>query len=211
MTSSLSLVRSLSLASLLLACERGHSEAAKPAPVTAETHAASPAQSSVSAGSAEPQPSTAEQQLLAPGSPLPDVSAVAQTGERVNLPALKGKPVVVYFYPKDETPGCTIEAEELRDLWQEIRREDAVVIGVSTDDEASHRAFAEKHALPFLLLPDPKHDIAAAFHVPLKNERAQRTTFVFGADGRLARVFANVQPKGHGQEILSALRSAKTG
>lgn len=144
--------------------------------------------------------------LLAPGAPLPAISATAQNGEHVDLPALKGKKVVVYFYPKDETAGCTIEAEELRDLWQEIRREDAVVIGVSSDDEASHRAFAENHALPFLLLADPKHEIASAFHVPLRNGLTKRTTFVFGVDGRLARVFPDVQPKGHAHEILAALR-----
>ncbi len=203
---------SLAFALLLLACDR---RGESPAAVTQETRAASPPASpsaSPPTSAAQPAPgAAAAEQLLPIGAPLPNISATAQTGERVELASLKGKKVVVYFYPKDDTPGCTIEAQELRDLWQDIRREDAIVIGVSSDDDASHREFAQKHALPFLLLPDPKHEIAAAFHVPLKNERTQRTTFIFGADGRVARVFPNVQPKGHGQEVLAALRAKPPG
>jgi peroxiredoxin Q/BCP len=143
--------------------------------------------------------------LLAVGSEAPDVTAVAHTGERVSLRDLRGKSVVVYFYPKDDTPGCTIEAQELSALSQDLAGKGAVVIGVSTDDEASHRAFAEKYALPFLLLPDGKHEIAARFGVPVVNGKARRVTFIIGPDGKIARVFPAVTPKGHGREVLAAL------
>ena len=145
--------------------------------------------------------------LLSVGAPAPDVEGVAQTGEKVKLSELRGKPVVVYFYPKDNTPGCTIEAQEIRDLWQEIGGAGAVVIGVSTDDAASHQKFAADHALPFLLLPDPSGAIAQSFGVPLVNGRARRVTFVIGKDGKIAEVFPDVKPKGHGAEIVAALKS----
>ena len=152
--------------------------------------------------------STAKPALLEAGAAAPDIHATSQTGEAVSLAALRGKPVVVYFYPKDDTPGCTIEAEELRDLHGEIQQTGAVVIGVSTDDGASHQAFAEKYALPFLLLPDTDARIAGAFGVPLKNGRARRVTFVIGKDGVVKKVFPDVRPKGHGSEVLEALRAA---
>jgi thioredoxin-dependent peroxiredoxin len=147
-------------------------------------------------------------QLLTIGTPLPDVTGTAQTGEVVKLSELKGKPVVVYFYPKDDTPGCTVEAQEIRDAWQDIQKTQALVVGVSSDDDASHRAFAEKHALPFLLLPDPDHHIARAFGVSVNEKgRALRTSFVFGRDGRLAKVFSGVTPKGHGRELVETLQA----
>src|SRR5262245_47164119 len=95
-----------------------------------------------------PSSTTPAQSLLAVGSPLPDVTATAHSGASLNLRALGGKPTVVYFYPKDDTPGCTVEAQEIRDLWNDIQGAGATVIGVSTDGEASHRAFAEKYELP---------------------------------------------------------------
>ena len=143
--------------------------------------------------------------LLAVGAEAPDLTAVAHTGERVSLRELRGKSVVVYFYPKDDTPGCTIEAQELSALSNDLAGKGAVVIGVSTDDEASHRAFAEKYALPFLLLPDDKHEIAARFGVPVVAGKARRVTFIIGPDGKIARVFPSVTPKGHGREVLAAL------
>lgn len=175
---------------LLAACQRTGSE---------QTPAAG-------ASPALPVASATAGSVLAVGTPVPPIAALAHTGERVELAASAGRPLVVYFYPKDDTPGCTVEAQEIRDLWSEIQATSALVVGVSTDDTASHRAFAEKHALPFLLLADSDHVIAQAFGVPLKNGRASRMSFVFGRDGRLARVFSNVQPSGHGQELLSAIR-----
>ncbi len=152
----------------------------------------------------------APDELLPIGAALPAATAAAHTGETLRFAELRGKPVVVYFYPKDDTPGCTVEAQEIRDLWQEIGKTGAVVVGVSTDDDASHRAFADKHALPFLLLPDTDHRLAAAFGVPLNNGRARRVSFVFGRDGRLVRVFPSVKPQGHGRELLQALQALPT-
>lgn len=144
---------------------------------------------------------------LAAGAPAPNVTFALHTGEKLALASLRGKPVVVYFYPKDDTPGCTVEAQEIRDLHAELKQSGAVVIGVSTDAQDSHRAFAEKHALPFLLASDESGDLAKAFGVPLKNGRATRVSFVIGADGRIKRSFPHVTPKGHAAELLSAISS----
>ena len=144
---------------------------------------------------------------LAAGSPAPDVTFALHTGEKLALASLRGKPVVVYFYPKDDTPGCTIEAQEIRDLHGDLKQSGAVVIGVSTDAQESHRAFAEKHALPFLLASDETGELAKAFGVSLKNGRASRVSFVIGTDGRIKRSFPQVTPKGHAAELLSAISS----
>lgn len=144
---------------------------------------------------------------LANGAPAPDVTFPVHTGEQLRLASLRGKPVVVYFYPKDDTPGCTVEAQEIRDLHTELQKTGAVIIGVSTDGRDSHRAFAEKHALPFLLASDESGELARAFGVPLKNGRASRVSFVIGADGKIKRAFPQVSPKGHASELLSAINS----
>ena len=142
--------------------------------------------------------------LLAVGSPTPALRVTAHDGTTLDLSKL-GKPAVVYFYPKDDTPGCTIEAKEIRDLWKEIQGTGAVVVGVSTDGQASHQAFAEKYALPFLLVPDEDHAIAKAFGVTIKNGKAARVSFVLDASGRVTKVFPKVTPTGHGAELLAAL------
>ena len=144
---------------------------------------------------------------LAPGAVAPAVTFALHTGEQLTLESLRGKPVVVYFYPKDDTPGCTIEAQEIRDLYEQLKQTGAVVIGVSTDPRDSHRAFAEKHALPFLLASDEDGHIAKAFGVALKNGRVTRESFVIGADGRIKRTFPQVTPKGHAAELLTAISS----
>lgn len=143
--------------------------------------------------------------LLGAGAPAPNVTFALHTGEKLSLSSLRGKPVVVYFYPKDDTPGCTVEAQEIRDLYTELKATGAVVIGVSTDPLDSHRAFAEKHALPFLLASDSGFELAQAFGVPLKNGRASRVSFVVGADGRIKRSFPEVTPKGHAAQLLAAI------
>jgi peroxiredoxin Q/BCP len=158
---------------------------------------------------AEPSASEpARTELLAVGAEAPSLRADAHNGEVVDLAALRGKPVVVYFYPKDDTPGCTVEAQEIRDVWSELKSTGAVVIGVSSDDAASHQAFAEKHALPFLLVPDSDHAIAHKFGVPLTNGKAKRVSFLIGKDGKIAKVFPDVKPQGHGRELLDAVRAA---
>lgn len=156
--------------------------------------------------SAEPATSPPVEPLPA-GAVAPDVTFALHSGEQTKLLSLRGKPVVVYFYPKDDTPGCTVEAQEIRDLYEPLKQSGAVVIGVSTDGAEAHRAFAEKHALPFLLASDPQGEIAKAFGVPLQNGRASRVSFVIGADGRIKRTFPRVTPKGHAAELLAAISS----
>jgi peroxiredoxin Q/BCP len=157
------------------------------------------------AAGSEPAASASAPALLAPGAAAPAVTFQMYTGESISLNSLRGKPVVVYFYPKDDTPGCTIEAQEIRDLYEDLRRTGAVVIGVSSDGRDSHRAFAEKHALPFLLASDESGDVARAFGVGLKNGRVARVSFVIGPDGKVKQSFPRVTPKGHAAELLAAL------
>jgi thioredoxin-dependent peroxiredoxin len=145
--------------------------------------------------------------LLSEGDPAPDVTFRLSNGEQVPLSSLRGKPVVVYFYPKDDTPGCTVEAQEIRDLHEQLQGTGASVIGVSTDAAESHRAFAEKHGLPFGLASDESGALAKAFGVPMKNGRATRVSFVVGADSKIKRTFPQVTPKGHAAELLSALKT----
>ena len=144
--------------------------------------------------------------LLAVGAEVPDVSAAAQDGKVVHLRALKGKPVVVYFYPKDDTPGCTIEAKGIRDQYAELNRL-AVVLGVSEDSLDSHKAFASKYDLPFSLLDDSNHALASAFGVPLSSGHAKRVTFVIDASGKVSKVFPAVDPNGHAAELIEALKA----
>jgi peroxiredoxin Q/BCP len=163
------------------------------------------------AKSEQPQGSApAPQGLLAEGTPAPSIETTAHSGERVSLAALRGKPIVLYFYPKDDTSGCTKEACEIRDAWQKFQDAGAVVLGVSTDDNASHVAFAQKYKLPFLLLPDPGGAIAKAYGVPLRLGMAKRVTFIIDRQGKITKVFPDVNPAGHAAEILAALSSQRT-
>jgi peroxiredoxin Q/BCP len=148
--------------------------------------------------------------LAAEGSTAPAIETTAHNGQHVSLAALRGKPVVVYFYPKDDTPGCTKEACEIRDTWVKIKETGAVVLGVSTQDATSHVAFADKYKLPFLLLPDPDGVIAKAYGVPLRLGLAKRVTFIIDANGKIAKVFPDVTPTGHASEILMALTALRT-
>jgi peroxiredoxin Q/BCP len=144
----------------------------------------------------------AEQPVLAVGTPAPTFTVLAHDGHTVVLDALKGKYVVLYFYPKDETSGCTKEACEFRDNWSKLQKLGVAVFGVSTQDNVSHRAFAEKYKLPFRLLPDEKGEIAAKYLVPVDGGKAKRTTYLIGKDGRIAHVWTNVDPVGHAGQIL---------
>jgi peroxiredoxin Q/BCP len=168
-------------------------------------HHASTGTSADSTGSAPS--STARSGLLPVGAEAPEIDAVAHNGQKVHLADFKGKPVVVYFYPKDDTPGCTIEAKGMRDEWQALQKTQAVVIGVSTDDSDSHRAFAQKYELPFLLVPDPDEKIVKAFGVPTTLGHAKRVTFVIDKSGKVAKVFPDVNPKGHAEQVLAAIEA----
>ncbi len=141
------------------------------------------------------------------GDKAPDFSAVAHSGQRVSLSELRGKVVILYFYPKDGTPGCTTEAQGFRDQYQSFDQAGAVILGVSTQDNESHRAFAEKHNLPFLLLPDEDSTIAKAFGVGSILGFSKRVTFVINRAGTIAQVYENVSPPGHAKEILEDVSS----
>lgn len=152
------------------------------------------------AHAADPAPEPA---LLPVGAAAPDFTAVAHTGEKVELSKLKGKEVALYFYPKDDTPGCTKEACELRDSWTRLQKAGIQVYGISTQDAASHKAFAEKHKLPFALIPDVNGDIAKKYGVPLVDGKARRITYLIGKDGKIQHVWPKVNPIGHANEILA--------
>jgi peroxiredoxin Q/BCP len=169
-----------------------------------------PSSSAAPASSAPPVASASPSGLAAEGSVAPPIDVTAHTGEHVTLAQFKGKPVVVYFYPKDDTPGCTKEASEIRDAWDKLKATDAVVLGVSTDDNTSHVAFANKYQLPFLLLPDKGGAIAQAYGVPLRLGTAKRVTFVIDRQGKIAKVFPEVNPAGHAAEILAVLATLRT-
>jgi thioredoxin-dependent peroxiredoxin len=141
------------------------------------------------------------------GDVAPDFTLKTDEGVDVTLSSLTGKPIVLFFYPKDDTPGCTIECKEFRDARARFL-DRAHVFGISPDDAASHQAFREKYALNFPLLSDPGHQVAAQFGVwgvkKNGNEGIFRTTFII-RDGAVVRVFHDVKPEGHAEEVLAAL------
>jgi thioredoxin-dependent peroxiredoxin len=152
--------------------------------------------------------------MVEEGKPAPDFEATTDTGERVKLSDFRGKPVVLYFYPKDDTPGCTLQACGFRDTIAEFDRRGAVVLGVSPDDVASHVRFKEKYEIPFVLLADPEHTVAEQYGVWGEKNYAgrkymgiSRTTFVIDAEGNLVKTMHNVKPDGHPQQVLEALPS----
>ncbi len=152
--------------------------------------------------------------MVEEGKPAPDFEATTDSGERVKLSDFRGRPVVLYFYPKDDTPGCTTQACGFRDSYSEFEARAAVILGVSPDDEASHVRFKEKYELPFTLLADPEHAVAEQYGVwgeknfaGKKYMGVTRTTFVIDAEGNLVKAMHNVKPGGHSQEVLEALPS----
>ncbi len=140
---------------------------------------------------------------LAVGSPPPDFTSTAQDGTQLHLTALKGKPVVVYFYPKDETPGCTKEACSFRDAWDALAKKGVVLIGVSADTDDSHKAFAAHHKLPFLLVSDADGKLAKSFGVPFNDGYTARQSFVIGPDGLVKKIYRKVDVSVHAQEIMA--------
>ena len=145
--------------------------------------------------------------LLPVGAPAPDFTVAAHDGETVQLSKLRGRYVVLYFYPRDDTPGCTKEACEFRDAWGDLTKAGVAVFGVSTQDVASHQAFAQKYNLPFPLLPDGDGAIAGKYHVRVFLGMAKRVTYLIGPDGRIAYVWPSVKPVGHAADILKHVRA----
>ena len=143
---------------------------------------------------------------LEPISAAPDFSAPDESGKLHTLALYRGRPVVLYFYPQDGTPGCTKEACAFRDEWQRLARTGAQVLGVSIDSVESHAAFKQQHSLPFPLLSDPEGKVLRAYGVP-KDEHgyAARTTFVIDGSGVIRRIFPEVDPAVHVEQVLSVL------
>ena len=152
--------------------------------------------------------------MVEEGKPAPDFELKSDAGETVRLSELKGKPVVVYFYPKDDTPGCTAQACGIRDNYEAFGERGAVVLGISPDDESSHVKFKEKYGLPFTLLADPDHRVAEQYGVWGERKLygktymgVERSTFVIGPDGNVAHVMRRVKPDTHAQQVLDSLPS----
>jgi peroxiredoxin Q/BCP len=151
---------------------------------------------------------------IEPPTKAPSFSLKGTDGTTVKLSALKGQPVVLYFYPKDDTPGCTKEACAFRDRLSEIKQLGAVVLGISADDVASHKKFAEKFSLNFPLLADTDHVIAEKFGAWREKNMygkislgIQRSTFLIDAEGRVAKVWKKVSVDGHDQQVIDAIKS----
>ena len=152
---------------------------------------------------------------LKEGDKAPDFAAPDQTGARVSLKDFKGKPVVLYFYPKDDTPGCTKEACGFRDAYGDFQKAGAVVLGVSTDPVKAHQKFIEKFKLPFTLLADEEKKIVEAYGVwgekmfmGRKYMGTHRVTFLIGGNGKIAKIWPEVKPELHAAEVLEAIKAA---
>jgi len=144
--------------------------------------------------------------------PAPEFSLLDETGTEQTLSAYRGKWVVLYFYPKDDTPGCTTEACSFRDGYGEYARAGVVILGVSPDSPKSHAKFKEKHALPFTLLSDTDHAVCELYGVwgrkkfmGREYDGVFRTTFLINPEGIIVKTFNNVKPDGHATEVLSAI------
>lgn len=141
--------------------------------------------------------------LLQPGAPLPDLAGEDQNGKTHRLQAVSGRPVVVYFYPMDDTPGCTKEACAFRDVWARYQSANVALFGVSHDSRESHAAFATKHRLPFPLIDDTSGIWARAFGVRRRGGLYERVTFLAGPTGELAKTYPAVDPGVHAAQVLS--------
>jgi thioredoxin-dependent peroxiredoxin len=152
--------------------------------------------------------------MVREGDPAPEFTLETDAGEQVSLSDFRGKPVVLYFYPKDDTPGCTTQACGIRDAYDQFEAAGAVVLGVSPDDAGSHVKFREKYELPFTLLADTEHEVAERYGVWGEKKYmgrsymgVSRSTFVIGPDGTLTKVFHDVKPATHADDVLAALRA----
>ncbi len=150
--------------------------------------------------------------MVRAGDQAPDFTLRSDAGEEVSLSSFRGRPVVLYFYPKDDTPGCTTQACGIRDGYVDFERAGAVVLGVSPDTTASHAKFREKYGLPFTLLADPEHEVAELYGVWGEKRYMGRTymgvrrsTFLVGPDGTIEQVLHDVKPAQHADDVLAAL------
>ncbi|MDX6435219.1 MAG: thioredoxin-dependent peroxiredoxin [Gaiellaceae bacterium] len=150
--------------------------------------------------------------MIEEGKPAPDFELESDSGDTVKLSDFRGRSVVLYFYPKDDTPGCTTEACEFRDAYDVFRERGAEILGVSPDDVGSHGKFKTKYELPFTLLADPEHKVAEKYGV--WGERSAygktsmgitRSTFIIDPDGNVAKAMLGIKPAGHASEVLGSL------
>lgn len=176
-------------AALLVACDKKDEQSAAIAASSA----------ALSAAVAKAPPADVK---LSEGDPAPSVSLPLHDGKQTQVASYKGKYLVLYFYPKDDTAGCTAQAQGLRDSYRELQAFDVQVLGVSTQDAESHQAFIDKHSLPFPLVVDTEHAVADAFGVPVKMGFAARQTFLIGPTGTIEKIWRDVDPKEHAQAIL---------
>lgn len=151
---------------------------------------------------------------LEPGQKAPDFNLATDSGEKIKLSQLKGSPVVVYFYPKDDTPGCTVEACAFRDRSEELKDLGATVLGVSPDDAASHAKFRDKFELNFPLLVDAQHKVAEKYGAWREKNMygkvsmgIQRSTFLIDREGKVAKVWKRVKVEGHDQQVIDSLKA----
>ena len=152
--------------------------------------------------------------MLKEGDAAPDFTSRDAQGNTVKLSELRGQNVVLYFYPKDDTPGCTKEACSFRDSSDVYEREGVKVLGVSLDDEQSHQAFAQKYNLSFTLLADTDHSVSEAYGVYGEQKRGDKTymgvarkTFLIGREGKIKKIFDKVNVEQHADEVLAAFRN----
>lgn len=145
----------------------------------------------------------------------PGFSLLSDTGEEVSLSDFKGQTVVLYFYPKDDTPGCTMEACDFRDLFPRFTRGKAVILGISPDSPRKHANFRKKYDLPFTLLSDKDHKVAEQYGLWVektfwgrKYMGVERTTYIIGADGKIKKIFSKVNPEGHAAEVEAAVKDS---
>ena len=145
------------------------------------------------------------------GQPAPDFEGITQTGDKIRLSDFRGQKVVLYFYPKDNTPGCTRQAKSLKEGWEKLQQQGITVIGVSPDSVESHRKFADKHQLPFLLVSDPDHTIAEQYGVwgernlyGRKFMGIKRTTFLIDEQGIIRKIIKRPDVKNHAHQVLEA-------
>jgi len=144
--------------------------------------------------------------MVEEGKPAPDFTLESDSGELVTLSSFRGRPVILYFYPKDDTPGCTKQACGIRDAWGEFQRAGAEVFGISADSQASHERFKSKYSLPFTLLADPEHKLGEPYGVAQEGKSSyERSTFVIDADGNVTRILRRVKPDSHADQVLEAL------
>jgi peroxiredoxin Q/BCP len=149
--------------------------------------------------------------LLPVGAVAPDLTGTTSEGEQLALSAVAGRAAVVYFYPQDETPGCTREACAFRDAFDEYTRRQVVIFGVSQDSAASHREFRAHHQLPFPLVADEDGSVSRAYGVSSTLGLSSRVTFLIGADARILHVWPDVDPGVHAAEVLHAVDAARVG